>query len=359
MKNCSKCKKITNDFGVKKRRKNGVIISYHSYCKICYEITEKRSLKRRQNEYHDIIYDLSYLFDQFEKEFNKKCSNCKVIKNVSEFHKTGRFGKNGKEYVRSQCKICRLIKKEPVIITTNEVKGKKCKNCNESKELDKFYTRMKNNKILYEARCKDCINSARRKETTKSYDRKYGKKYCQQCQKWNEVEEYCKDNDKKDNLSTLCKECKNSNLRQYNQDVKKDEEKYKIIQEKVNKYKRERRNNDEDYKILCNLRSRLRHALNGKTKSDRTLKLLGCSTEDLWNHLENLFIPGMTRENYGEVWHLDHLKPCSIFNLEDPLEQRKCFNWKNLQPLFAIENLQKSNSYTFDVNHEILLHFIK
>jgi hypothetical protein len=47
-----------------------------------------------------------------------------------------------------------------------------------------------------------------------------------------------------------------------------------------------------------------------------------------------------------------------IFNFFIPREQRRCFNWKNLQPLFSIENWRKNNFYKFDVVHEIKLHFI-
>ena len=48
----------------------------------------------------------------------------------------------------------------------------------------------------------------------------------------------------------------------------------------------------------------------------------------------------MTWKNYGE-WHIDHIKPCSKFNLTDEEEQKKCFNYKNLQPLWASENTSK------------------
>jgi hypothetical protein len=53
------------------------------------------------------------------------------------------------------------------------------------------------------------------------------------------------------------------------------------------------------------------------------------------------FRPGMTWENYGPVWHVDHIKPCAKFDLTDPDQQRACFHFSNLQPLFADENLRK------------------
>ena len=60
-------------------------------------------------------------------------------------------------------------------------------------------------------------------------------------------------------------------------------------------------------------------------------------------YLEAKFQYGMSWENYGE-WHVDHIKPCSSFNLEDPEEQKKCFHYKNLQPLWAKDNLAKGAS---------------
>jgi len=55
------------------------------------------------------------------------------------------------------------------------------------------------------------------------------------------------------------------------------------------------------------------------------------------------FRPGMSWDNHGLVWHLDHVRPCASFDLTDPEQQRICFRWDNFQPLFAKENLQKGS----------------
>lgn len=91
------------------------------------------------------------------------------------------------------------------------------------------------------------------------------------------------------------------------------------------------------------LRSRLQMALEGKIKAARTLVLLGCSIEFLCENLEKQFQPGMTWENYGPVWHVDHILPCSAFHLQHSEEQEICFNWSNLQPLFAKDNILKGD----------------
>lgn len=94
--------------------------------------------------------------------------------------------------------------------------------------------------------------------------------------------------------------------------------------------------------LKLGLRARLSKALAGTLKSSPTLELLGCPIAALQTHLESQFRPGMTWENYGPVWHVDHLEPCAKFDLSDPAQQRECFNFSNLQPLFAEENLRKA-----------------
>lgn len=94
------------------------------------------------------------------------------------------------------------------------------------------------------------------------------------------------------------------------------------------------------FRVLKAMRRRMRKALQSKSKSDLTLKLLGCSALELKAWLSGWFEPGMSWENYGQ-WHIDHNRPCSSFNLSNPLEQEKCFHYLNLRPLWAKDNLIK------------------
>ena len=102
-------------------------------------------------------------------------------------------------------------------------------------------------------------------------------------------------------------------------------------------------------KIANNLRRRLRQLLTENDYSLKMIKLLGCSIDDFKKHLSNNFQEGMTFENYGK-WHIDHIIPCRLFDLSKPGEQMICFNYKNLQPLWAIDNLKKSSSGTRQLN---------
>jgi len=110
--------------------------------------------------------------------------------------------------------------------------------------------------------------------------------------------------------------------------------------ERTNERHRNRYNTDYNFKLTCNLRRRLSIALKGKSKSASTMELIGCSIDELWNHLESQFKPWMTKKNHG-LWHVDHIKACAKFDLTCPEQQRICFNYKNLQPMEAIENIRK------------------
>ena len=118
----------------------------------------------------------------------------------------------------------------------------------------------------------------------------------------------------------------------------------KHIREYYHKYEKERFKIDPNYKLVKLIRNRINSVLKGKYKSKSTIKLLGCSIEECWQHLESKFQPGMTRDNYGK-WHVDHIKPCASFDLTDPEQQKICFHYTNLQPLWAIDNIKKGAKY--------------
>lgn len=95
------------------------------------------------------------------------------------------------------------------------------------------------------------------------------------------------------------------------------------------------------------LREHVRSALQGTAKAASTLTLLGCSVEELKAHLAKQFRPGMMWETYG-LWQIDHIKPCAKFDLRDPSQQKQCFHFSNLQPLWALENFKKNDRYAGD-----------
>jgi len=113
-------------------------------------------------------------------------------------------------------------------------------------------------------------------------------------------------------------------------------------------YTKKMRLKSPEFKVKGNLRTRLCQAIRlGKgMKNGKTMDLLGCTWEEAKKHLEDQFTEGMTWDNYGrDGWHVDHIKPCSKFNLMLDSEQKQCFHYTNLQPLWALDNLSKGDKY--------------
>ena len=114
-------------------------------------------------------------------------------------------------------------------------------------------------------------------------------------------------------------------------------------------YERTRYCNDIQYRLSDILRSRLKIALKNNAKKGKTLDYLGCSIVEFKNYLELKFLSGMSWENQGSVWHIDHIKPLAKFDLSKEEEIIKACHYTNLQPLLAFENLSKGAKYESDI----------
>jgi hypothetical protein len=153
------------------------------------------------------------------------------------------------------------------------------------------------------------------------------------------IPKFCKDCGKelKNKKAKYCKKCMELGERNHKYiDGRASNKDY------IKEYQRNRRKTNINVKLAHNLGSRLRNAIKYFNKSEATMKLVGCSLEQLKKHLENKFTQGMSWANYGK-WHVDHIRPCASFDLRKPSEQRKCFHYTNLQPLWAIDNLEKND----------------
>ncbi len=101
-------------------------------------------------------------------------------------------------------------------------------------------------------------------------------------------------------------------------------------------------------RIAKYIRSRVNTALKPKLgrKFNSSKELIGLNIDELKQYLESKFTEGMNWDNYGRKgWHVDHIRPCASFDLTDPEQQKQCFNYTNLQPLWAIDNLRKHKKY--------------
>jgi hypothetical protein len=152
-------------------------------------------------------------------------------------------------------------------------------------------------------------------------------------------------------LQSQCKACELETKQKWyqnNKDIARERENLRRKTDKFknqfNEYRKKRRATDSNYKIKDILRNRLKNALrSGKhSKANTTITLLGCNISFFRTYIESKFKPCMSWKNHGK-WHLDHIIPCASFDFNDPEQQKKCFHYTNMQPLWADENLQKSN----------------
>jgi hypothetical protein len=109
------------------------------------------------------------------------------------------------------------------------------------------------------------------------------------------------------------------------------------IYEKTNN----RLRNDPILRFIKNQRKRINNAIKSKTK--KTIEYLGCNSEKFFHWISYNFDEVFTFDNYGTVWHIDHVIPISKFNIEDSTHLSQCFNWRNTIPLLVRENLSKNN----------------
>ncbi len=98
---------------------------------------------------------------------------------------------------------------------------------------------------------------------------------------------------------------------------------------------------DPQYKLKLYLRTRIRSAVKSNARAGSAVKDLGCSITELKIQLEGQFLPSMTWDNHGPVWHIDHIKPLSRFDLTDRTQFLEACHYTNLQPLFALDNIRK------------------
>lgn len=242
------------------------------------------------------------------------------------------------------------------------MKTKICKKCKEEKEVCKFYTD-KTKIDGYYSSCKDCKNtySKTRVNETKTYlklwkikNPNYNKEFLEKNPGY--VKEYYQKNKNKmidsvkkhynKNKELILPKIRKSSLKYYYENSEIIKEKHKKYRKdnrtKINQYITEKKLNDPIYRLSCIVRNRIYSFLKHKniTKQNKTFNIVGCSPEFLKEYLEKQFVDGMCWDNRNE-WHIDHKIPLSSANTEE--EIYKLCHYTNLQPLWAEDNLRKSN----------------
>jgi len=247
---------------------------------------------------------------------------------------------------------------------------KLCNQCNKIKELYDYYSRnRKSGKKYYSKQCKDCSKN----NSIKKYDMNKEKMRIQQLKYRKENKEkirtqqskYRKENKEKIKYSNQIYYSKKTKTRSIKPKYEKSEE--EILRESRKNQKKEiqlindknLKNrkivtilNENERRIIKNLRERTRNTITRGYKKDKTIHLLGCSVYFFKRWLEYNFDSKTSWSNYGIHWQIDHVIPCSSFKLTIKEEQLKCFNWRNCRPLEKSLNNTKNNKI---INFDILM----
>lgn len=117
---------------------------------------------------------------------------------------------------------------------------------------------------------------------------------------------------------------------------------------RVREYQRRKWKTRPDHRVRVSISAGIRKALKAGKSRRSWQRLVGYSVAELMRHLERQFLRGMTWENYGPVWHIDHIVPVKAFRAEsvDSPEFRACWALSNLRPMWAIENVSKGGRRT-------------
>ena len=166
---------------------------------------------------------------------------------------------------------------------------KRCLKCDIEKELSEFNFRK--DTLKYRNQCRDCIKLINEEYKTKNKD---------------EINLYKK------------------NYFQHNKN-------------KIYEYRKNRRKTDVNFRIICNTRRRIHHALNGKSKSISTKEILGIDIETYKKWIEWQMTPDMTWDNI----EIDHVKAICLFDISNDEQLKEAFNWRNTQPLVKKDHQQK------------------
>lgn len=312
----------------------------------------------------------------------KICNTCSIVITNDNIVK----GKNS-------CKICHHKKSreyyvkniQPSIISKIEENAKiqKVKTC-----YDCSCILTDENQVKGRNQCNECRNTKYKEYSKTKLQTKYstfdGAKSCSACDTILTLENCTKNR-------PICKDCYNAKCNDYkknnkNKVLENNKEYYVANKDKIAKYYKKhydenkdtylknnqtwRSENREDIRkkendrlnanptlrLKKNCRKRIWTALKNKGgKDSHTVEYLDCDIEFLKKWLKYNFLYGMTLDNYGPYWHVDHVIPCARFNLEDPNEVAHCFHWVNLQPMLGSINMSKHDNID---NIEIMSHYM-
>ena len=308
----------------------------------------------------------------------KRCSKCGVDKYLLEFNNR-KSSSDGLHYQCREC--CNIDKKRYREENPDKIRESKKRyreeNPDKIKEYERDYriNKVKKNKYstivwYYPTEPFSFVEivkiKLRRKDKNKLNRESLTECTCLGCGLTKPISEFYKGS------FTRCGECEKERIRIYRLEhpdkVKRTKKKYREnnpvkikegkdkwskqnpdkVRESVRKSHKLRMNKDPFYRAVCNIRKRTSRYIKqiGVKKDSSMYKMIGCTPDEFRKYLEDRFLEGMSWDNYGLYgWHVDHIRPCTSFDLSKREEQEKCFHYTNLQPLWAIDNIKKSNKW--------------
>jgi hypothetical protein len=238
------------------------------------------------------------------------CKRCKIEKELNKENFTPYTTSIGKKLFRLYCRKCHNNQNQKNFHENRDERNKKSREWyDENKEtrsaqIKEYYNKVKGTDSFKK---KQHENNKRFRDNNPEYDKK-----------WYEVN--------KEKHKSLMRDFYENNPG-YN-----------------SKIERERKKIDPFYALKKKLRNRTSMAFQyrGWKKTSKTQKMLGCDWDTLKSHLQQQFLDGMNWENQSE-WHVDHIIPLNAAKNKDELYT--LLYYKNLQPLWADDNISKKDNY--------------
>jgi len=315
-KKCSKCVEWlpVSAFHKKKGQRSGLSCS----CRQC--VASYRPLKAT-SEFEIII------------DGKKKCAKCFALLSVSEFYKK-RSASSGLQRLCKQCKAVERSQPESrerdrIYRATPEYKERQTAYYQKNKERLQGLARLPKN--VEKRRIAAALPEAKAKKKKYNAERMARPGVKERRRKW--LAEYYR-------KTKVRRGLKEYFARHY---ARPD------VKIRVAKYYRERKQADPKLKLNSITSTAIYQSLKrrgGGKNGSHWETLVGYTIDDLKKHLEKQFTGGMTWDNYGRGgWNIDHIIPISKWNFTSPAHDdfNKCWELKNLQPLWEVENIRKSN----------------
>lgn len=289
----------------------------------------------------------------------KLCGSCGQTKPTLEFY-ANTLPRKG---FSTKCKICTRVairknrqknselEREAIDLETS---FKRCRKCKEWKRLSSF-NRNRTKSDGFSGECKNCSDPVARQWAKDNPERKKAtnKIYHEQNADRVKIARHLHYVDNRESILARNKTFRDGHkdqlrvARQAKKEIDPDRER-----KRNRKWEREMRTTNIGFKLRGNLRRRLGTVLKNKKKNGSAVSELGCTVEDLRNHLESRFTAGMSWENYGKKpgqWSIDHIMPLTAFNLEEKQHFLLANFYLNLRPLWHIENCSKNDKIPYEL----------